>query len=340
MPEQVKFGSLVRADLREVWPHEAIDFTPWLSDNLIKLESAINVPLAFLDREVSISSGRVDILAINEYNNSHVVIENQLEVADDDHFQRILSYSNGLKAQTVIWIAQRFEEKQLKAVRVMNELIDCFAIEISVYRVAELDNSPYIPQFYVMEHPSGWGSQEWRDKYNNFCEEYTKALERGENQKTQSSSISPAKTTLSKSTAQPKSRGELSEKGKHRQDFWAYYRERYPDDLFGVPEGFAGDNPDYLVEAADLVIRRFISKEADGMWIRGDDEVFERALVYLPAIREQLGMNRIHPYDPTNVRKHIDTHNRANWNAITDWMHDTFVTYRRILETPRAKLPK
>ena len=30
----VDLGTLRQVDLREVWPHEAQDFTPWLAENL------------------------------------------------------------------------------------------------------------------------------------------------------------------------------------------------------------------------------------------------------------------------------------------------------------------
>lgn len=33
----VDLREIERVDLREVWPHEAQDFTPWLADNLDKL---------------------------------------------------------------------------------------------------------------------------------------------------------------------------------------------------------------------------------------------------------------------------------------------------------------
>ena len=47
----VDLGAIERVDLREVWPHEAQDFTPWLADNLDKLGEALG-----LDLELTVNS--------------------------------------------------------------------------------------------------------------------------------------------------------------------------------------------------------------------------------------------------------------------------------------------
>lgn len=33
-------------DLREVWPHEALDFTPWLAENIELLSNAIGIDIS------------------------------------------------------------------------------------------------------------------------------------------------------------------------------------------------------------------------------------------------------------------------------------------------------
>ena len=48
----MKFGQLKDMDLREVWPYEANNFTPWLAENLSHLAEAIrrqNGPPAVYD---------------------------------------------------------------------------------------------------------------------------------------------------------------------------------------------------------------------------------------------------------------------------------------------------
>ena len=39
-----EFGRLESKDLRDAWPHEANDFTPWLTDNMALLSEAIDIP--------------------------------------------------------------------------------------------------------------------------------------------------------------------------------------------------------------------------------------------------------------------------------------------------------
>lgn len=44
---------LKKVDLRDVWPHEALDFTKWLSEepNLAMLSSAVGIELELIETE-------------------------------------------------------------------------------------------------------------------------------------------------------------------------------------------------------------------------------------------------------------------------------------------------
>ena len=55
---------LKKVDLRDVWPHEALDFTKWLSEepNLTILSSAVGIELELIETESSVGSFNVDIV--------------------------------------------------------------------------------------------------------------------------------------------------------------------------------------------------------------------------------------------------------------------------------------
>ena len=44
-------GQLDRAALRQVWPHEALDFTTWLERNLDVLNHGLDITLSGPERE-------------------------------------------------------------------------------------------------------------------------------------------------------------------------------------------------------------------------------------------------------------------------------------------------
>lgn len=68
-------------DLREIWPNEAKDFTPWLAkeENLSLLGEAIGVEMELTEKESSVGDFNVDILATEQDTGRKIIIENQLE---------------------------------------------------------------------------------------------------------------------------------------------------------------------------------------------------------------------------------------------------------------------
>ena len=95
-------GKIQRARLRDVWPNEAHDFTPWLQENIEELGEVTNLKLSAVEREQSAGSFNVDLVA--ESDSGLVVIENQLEKSDHDHLGKVLTYLAQLGANTAIWV--------------------------------------------------------------------------------------------------------------------------------------------------------------------------------------------------------------------------------------------
>ena len=163
MPE--KLSRLEEVGLREVWPDEAQDFTPWLAEeeNLTLLGKTLDMELELEAQEIYVGDFRADILCRNE-DGSRVLIENQLEKTDHDHLGKILTYSAGLNVHTIIWIAREFRDEQLAALDQLNEITDerfrYFGIEIKVWQIG---NSARAPQFEIVCSPNNWSRTVSRD---------------------------------------------------------------------------------------------------------------------------------------------------------------------------------
>ena len=85
-------GTVQDVDLREAWPHEAHDFTPWLAKNLTILAQAVGIDLEVEKKEVDVGGYKADIVARVPEDATRVIIENQLEQADLQHLGQLLAY--------------------------------------------------------------------------------------------------------------------------------------------------------------------------------------------------------------------------------------------------------
>jgi len=145
---------LTKVPLREVWHHEAHDFTQWLAENLDYLEEVTGLSLSFLEREAATGDFAVDILA-EDGNGNLVVIENQLERTDHDHLGKLLTYMSNHEAKTAIWITSYARPEHEKAVQWLNETLPAdtafYLIQVDAVRI---DDSPPAPLFTVVAGPS------------------------------------------------------------------------------------------------------------------------------------------------------------------------------------------
>ena len=155
-PKPLQFGQLKRVDIREIWVHEERDFTPWLAKNLHFLGDAIGLELVLESEEVSVGSFRADILAKDAQTNNWVLIENQLERTDHSHLGQIITYASGLKAATVIWIAERFADEHIAALDWLNSITDdsvrFFGLQIELWTI----DTTMAPRFQVVSRPNSW----------------------------------------------------------------------------------------------------------------------------------------------------------------------------------------
>ena len=73
-------AKIERVELREAWPNEARDFTPWLAENITELGEALGMDLELQETEASVGGYSLDVLATDLNREPALsVIENQLE---------------------------------------------------------------------------------------------------------------------------------------------------------------------------------------------------------------------------------------------------------------------
>lgn len=155
----MQLSKLEKVDLREVWKHEALDFTNWLAkpDNLELLSDEIGIEITLIQTEASVGKFNVDILAEEENTGRKIVIENQLESTDHDHLGKIITYASGFDAEIIIWIVKGVRDEHKQAVDWLNEHTDSniniFAIQMEVWKIS---SSPYAPKFQVIAKPNDW----------------------------------------------------------------------------------------------------------------------------------------------------------------------------------------
>ena len=91
-------------DLRVVWPHEALDFTPWLAEekNLTLLADAVGLEITVDETESSVGDFNVDISATETGTDRKIIVENQLEDTNHDHLGKLITYASGKSADIVI----------------------------------------------------------------------------------------------------------------------------------------------------------------------------------------------------------------------------------------------
>ena len=281
------FARLTSVDVREAWPHEAHDFTPWLAENLDRLSDAIGVHLEAEATEAPVGEFAGDILASGPDGES-VLIENQLEWSDHSHLGQIMTYLAGLDARIVVWIARDFTEPHLSAIQWLNRHTEkefaFFAVKLRVVRIAD---SPLAPIFDVIAKPNNW-------------ERVVRSEKAG-------------------------SRAHLV---KTYREFWTHYARRFPGDGVRANHGLANfwirprkDAPAislafaYAGGAIGIFFTpRGLSDEAYREWVSERRRVISETL------------------DGGENWQDFNTEDRANWDAMGDWLHEKLGQYRTVIE--------
>ena len=175
-------GKLERLPLREVWKHEAYDFTQWMQENIDVLNTALDLNLINVDRETAAGPFSIDLVAEDEGGGT-VIIENQLEKSNHDHLGKIITYLTAMSARTAIWIVSDPRPEHVAAIAWLNESSSAsfYMVKVEAVRIGD---SPAAPLFTLIVGPSeeakdaGQTKREIAERYNLRRRWWTMLLER------------------------------------------------------------------------------------------------------------------------------------------------------------------
>ena len=177
-----ELATIEKVDIREIWPDEASDFTPWLAENLSALGEALGLEdLELRSVEAPVGGNKLDILAQDVRRDRTVVIENQLEKTDHSHLGQLLTYAAGYDANVAVWIAGEFKDEHREALDLLNrrtgEDTEFFGVEVELWKI---DESRPAVNFNLISTPNEWRKQtvantrtgravsERRERYREF----------------------------------------------------------------------------------------------------------------------------------------------------------------------------
>lgn len=129
-------GKIDRLNLREVWAHEAHDFTTWLEKNIDVISDATGLNLTSVEREQPAGSFSVDLIA-KLPDGGTVVIENQLEQSNHDHLGKLVTYLTAYEAPAAIWIVREARPEHISAISWLNKTTDVnfFLLQAEAVRI-------------------------------------------------------------------------------------------------------------------------------------------------------------------------------------------------------------
>lgn len=147
-------GRLEYVPLREIWKHEAYDFTTWLFENCDVLNEQLGLTISPIEKEKSVGPFSVDILG-EDASGRAVIIENQLTRTDHDHLGKLLTYMSNLNAKIAIWVSTDPRPEHVAAINFLNENVpqdtQFYLLRLQAFRIG--DSAP-APLFTIEAGPS------------------------------------------------------------------------------------------------------------------------------------------------------------------------------------------
>lgn len=308
-----KLGKIERCDVKEIWPNEAGDFTPWLAqeENISELADAIGLELEIENVEVAVGPYSADILAKDTGSGEYVVIENQLGKTNHDHLGKLITYGSVLNATAIVWIASEFTEEHQKALEWLNdnttESLSFFGVQVEIWRIG---NSKPAVKFNVISRPA----------------------------------------EMARQAAKVRASENLTETRKLQLDFWTAFRDKLleekvvasahtprPQYWFDVPVGRSNFVLSNIANTSEgrIGVRLYMSR-------RVADQAISQLMEQKEQIEGELGVQLMWNPHPEKSDKIIavyrtaDMWKRAEWDNYVAWLVDMVSKFRRVF-MPRIK---
>lgn len=151
--------------VREVWRHEAYDFTQWMLANADVLADILGMELELTEAEKQVGGFSLDLIGREIGSGDVVIVENQLEPTNHGHLGQLLTYAGGTDPTTIVWCAPLFRDEHRAALDWLNEHTDentrFFGVEVSA---VQIDDSRPAPMFRLVAQPNDWTKQVHAEK--------------------------------------------------------------------------------------------------------------------------------------------------------------------------------
>ncbi len=302
----MKIAKLNKVELREVWAHEAHDFTKWLAEpeNLELLSDEIGIGIELVQVEANVGRYNVDILAREENTDKKIIIENQLETTNHSHLGQLITYAAGLEAEYIIWLVREAREEHQQAVDWLNEHTDdklnFFLVVVELWQIAASDAAV---KFLVVSRPNDW----------------------------------------KKAVMETAADGEQTETKTSQIEFWQKLREfassKFPELKLRTPRGQHWYDISIGRSDCHITLTVYFSDDKVGceLYIDNSKELFGQFQQKKDEIEKNLGLegklewqelpgrkaSRIRAYAP------LDLAEEKNWEKAFQWLGQTAISFKR-----------
>jgi hypothetical protein len=300
-------SKIERIKLRDVWKHEALDFTTWLEENVDALNDVLDFSLVNAEREQKAGIFSVDLVAEDE-NGNVVIIENQLEKSNHDHLGKVITYLVGMEAKTAIWIVSDPQPEHVKAIAWLNESSSAsfYLLKIEAIKIGESEPAPLLTHIVGPSQEArevGKTKKEIAERYTLRYEFWKQLLEQAKKRTKLHATISP------------------------RQYSWV-----------GSSAGINGLNFNYNVRQHDAQVELYIDRDKESG--EGNKEIFDLLLDHKEQIEQEFGepllWERLDQKRASRIRKTIERGGYKDddkWSEVHEAMIETMIRFEHALRS-------